>query len=227
MSNASDAHLYAYAVMLTCPWPVDKVKTATEAILISWLIFVLSKLPRKLVRFLLPAPTVDELLAVDPVSQFNNEVTQRLFPNVTFLLVKFQPTEGWRERRSSRHYDLLGALPYVFPRVTTLELFDLLKIFDETVQFICPFPELETLALSFVEAHDLKAYVDYSPLPVGLKTVTLRRCQREAECAFRRVGFRNRAHTTAYQFYIRRIHSGTFQAVSEARKHSSGSKAYF
>lgn len=65
---------------------------------------------------------MDDLLAPDLVSQFNDEMNQRLFPNFAFLLVKLRLTGVWRER----HYDLLKALPNVFPRVTTLEIFDLL-----------------------------------------------------------------------------------------------------
>ena len=177
----SDAHLYARAVILTCPSPVDKVKTVTEAIAIpKLLVFFLSKWPLKLVQFLLPAPIMDKLLSVDPVSQFNDEMMQRLFPNVTFLHVKFRPTGEWRERQ--KHYDLLRALPNIVPHVTILELFDLFGTFYETVQFVCSFPELETLALSFVERHDLKGDVDHFLLPVGLKTIILRHHECEAEC---------------------------------------------
>ena len=177
-----DPHLYARSVMLTCPRRVYKIKTTSEQIFTLLLIFFLSKLPQKLVRFLLSAPTVDELLAVGPVSQFNNEMLQRPFPNVTFLLVKFRPTGAYGSQ-CHRHYNLLGALPNLFPRITTLEFFDLFNTFYETVQFICSFPELETLVLSFVEAHNLNGnHVDHFLLPVGLKTVTLRHTQRKAEC---------------------------------------------
>ena len=101
------------------------------------------------------------------------------------------------------------------------------------MQLICSFLELETLAFSFVGAHDLKGNVDHFHLPVELKTVTLRHYQCEAGCLHfvRRVAFRDRVHPTAYQFYIRQIQSSayrtTFQAVSEARKLSSVPKAYF
>ena len=42
--------------------------------------FFQSKLPQNLVHFLLSAPAVYELLAIDPVFQFNNELIQRFFP---------------------------------------------------------------------------------------------------------------------------------------------------
>jgi len=162
-------HVYARAVKLTCLRPPKESNTLDELeeILHPLLGFFLIKLPRSVVRRLLPDIRKHQFIA---------ELMQLTFPRITFLVVKmlFTHARRWTKPEESHRddYALLEKLPIIFPRVTTLDLLDSFRTFRETIQCNCSFPELETLTINSHTWHDIDSgNVGCFRLPVGLKTV--------------------------------------------------------
>ena len=171
LRNSDMLHVYARAVNLTCHHSPKESNTVEELeeILHPLLGLFLIKLPRLVLRLLLGPPDIRITKA-----QFNAELMQFTFPRITILVVAlgFTGDQGWHkpEEPHSDHV-LLEKLSTIFPRVTTLDLLDSFRTFHETLQFVCSFPELETLAINFDTWHDININVQKFRLPAGLKIV--------------------------------------------------------
>ena len=167
LHNSDILHVYARALKLTCYHP-PRDSDPLEEILHPLLGFFLIKLPRLLVRRLLPNARISE-------HQFNAELVQLTFPCVAILVVelRFSLNPGWWHDPGNPHDPLLKNLAVIFPHVMNLDLVDTFSTFRGTIQFIRSFPELETLTIFFrgwARWSDIEN-VGHFRFPVGLKTI--------------------------------------------------------
>ena len=163
----SDILHYACYVKLVCHHPPSEYTLEElEEILYPLLGFFLIKLPRFLFRLLRPKPPDVRI----PEYKFNAELMQLTFPRVTLLVVRSRPRYYEEWYKPGEPYDLLEKLPMVFPRVANLDILESFGTFRDTLQFICSFPELETLTIYFRICYGPKNVTCFR-LPVGLKTI--------------------------------------------------------